>query len=71
MNLEERLAEALDKANTELRLLKENQFDMMVAAYKRGANWRDEIGDLELVDKAAYDYADYRTPVTAQPAVGL
>lgn len=63
MELEERLAKSLDEAYTKIRLMEHDQFDKIVAAYKRGAHWHNEMGSLEMLEKAAYDYADYMTPV--------
>lgn len=33
-------------------------FEALVHAYMRGAEWAHQYGDLEYLQKAAYDYAD-------------
>lgn len=50
----------------------DDRFKELKAAFLRGANWVRTNGGTDLVEKAAYDYADYETsPITAAERAAL
>lgn len=50
----------------------DDRFGALQAAFLRGATWVQTNGGTDGVEKAAYDYADYRTsPITAAERAAL